>query len=821
MQKISLYIQPILTDVNTVQTFQNVDLMEEDLITLTQVIQDAKDLDKIFTDYSKTFNLPASKTNNKLFKHWHNQDVIGVDNQKMLNARIELNHLRFRDGVIKLESVVMKNNRPSLYKVTFFGGTVSFKDLIGEDNLDSLEWLENFDFTASTANIIDGLKNGFNYTIDSVTYTDAVIYPLLAHSQQYIINGTGEFDNFGNLTVNDASTNTTRGIFPEDIKPAINVSVIIKAIEQRYGITFASGGFFENPAITNMYLWLHRIKGRMALPGTWVGNEDAYTCQSTESTCVKVTSDNNLVLISVSGSGAAYNYNFNLSKGSFDTSTGVYTFKKIPSIIEQGPDDADNVISRTVTVTNQSLKIVMEVTPSSGFESVFYDLEIVKGSLGSAVSNATNLTGTQSIEFLIGSHYGTGVDIDDFFASNLITRTGSTGTISQSTVDTLYGRVRSESAFQFSFKITVNRYHDIRSSILFDSGASILKDEPFTLIGTSSYNVSANFTSNSSSLTAQDGFVQINEQIPEIKVMDFLKGLFKMHNLTAFVNTNDEIEVKTLDTFYSGGDTIDLTRFIKTDEHSMEGTLPYKEINFKYSEAKTILADEFKQTFNRDFGSLDYIGNNNGEGKFEVKAPFEHMMFERIKFAPTQSGQANQPTDVQYGLFVDADMNPTIGKPLLLYAINQDFDEDTHQGPDFINFVDTIRPEDSSTTPTAGTRYNIDKAFLPSNGYNSAGIRQKPTFELHFGSEINSFNYTDYSGDTNSLFNLYYKNYIERVFDVSTRLFKFTAMLPLHILNKLTLDDKIIIGTHAYTINKMTTKLQSGETEFELLNNPS
>ena len=46
-------------------------------------------------------------------------------------------------------------------------------------------------------------------------------------------------------------------------------------------------------------------------------------------------------------------------------------------------------------------------------------------------------------------------------------------------------------------------------------------------------------------------------------------------------------------------------------------------------------------------------------------------------------------------------------------------------------------------------------------------------------------------------------------------------MLPLHILNKLTLDDKIIIGTHDYTINKMTTKLQSGETEFELLNNPS
>ena len=811
MQKISLYIQPILTDLNTVQTFQNVDLMEEDLITLTQVIQDAKDLDKIFTDYSKTFNLPASKTNNKLFKHWHNQDVIGVDNQKMLNARIELNHLRFRDGVIKLESVVMKNNRPSLYKVTFFGGTVSFKDLIGEDQLDSLEWLENFDFTASTANIIDGLKNGFNYTIDSVTYSDAVIYPLLAHSQQYIINGTGEFDNFGNLTVNDASTNTTRGIFPEDIKPAINVSVIIKAIEQRYGITFASGGFFENPAITNMYLWLHRKKGKAALAGTWIGNVDAYTCQSAESNCISVTSD---TIFAPTSSTAQ------ITKGSFSTSTGVYTFKKIPNEISQG-STVGGIIERLTKISNQSLKVVMEVTPASGFESVFYDLEIVKGSLASAVSNATNLTGTQSIEFLIGSNFGTGINIDDFFANTIITRTGSTGATTQNTVDTLYGRVTSESAFQFSFKITVSEYFDVNYGILFDESTSAVHDTPYWVYQNGTHNVSAEFTSNSSTLTAQDGFVQIQEQIPEIKVMDFLKGLFKMHNLTAFVNTSDEIEVKTLDTFYSGGDTIDLTRFIKTDEHSMEGTLPYKEISFKYSEAKTILADEFKQTFNRDFGSLDYIGNNNGEGKFEVKLPFEHMMFERIKFAPTQSGQANQPTDVQYGLFVDADMNPTIGKPLLFYAINQDFDEDTHQGPDFINFVDTIRPEDPTTTPTAGTRHNIDKAFLPSNGYNSAGIRQKPTFELHFGSEINSFNYTDYSGNTNSLFNLYYKNYIERVFDVRTRLFKFTAMLPLHILNKLTLDDKIIIGTHAYTINKMTTKLQSGETEFELLNNPS
>ena len=63
MQKIILYIQPQLTFTTSSQDFQRVDLMEQDLITLTQVIQDVKSIDKVFTDFSQTFNLPASKTN--------------------------------------------------------------------------------------------------------------------------------------------------------------------------------------------------------------------------------------------------------------------------------------------------------------------------------------------------------------------------------------------------------------------------------------------------------------------------------------------------------------------------------------------------------------------------------------------------------------------------------------------------------------------------------------------------------------------------------------------------------------------------------------
>ena len=49
---------------------QEVELYKDESITLTQSIQDIKDISKVFTDFTKTFNVPASKANNKIFKHF-------------------------------------------------------------------------------------------------------------------------------------------------------------------------------------------------------------------------------------------------------------------------------------------------------------------------------------------------------------------------------------------------------------------------------------------------------------------------------------------------------------------------------------------------------------------------------------------------------------------------------------------------------------------------------------------------------------------------------------------------------------------------------
>ena len=46
-------------------------------VSLTQTIQNVKDIAKVFTEFTQTFSVPASSVNNKIFKHYYNFDISG------------------------------------------------------------------------------------------------------------------------------------------------------------------------------------------------------------------------------------------------------------------------------------------------------------------------------------------------------------------------------------------------------------------------------------------------------------------------------------------------------------------------------------------------------------------------------------------------------------------------------------------------------------------------------------------------------------------------------------------------------------------------
>ena len=737
MQKVILYIQPQLRSTTATQDFVRVDLMEEELISLTQVIQDVSDIDKLFTDYSRTFNLPASKTNNKIFKHWYNPDIDGFDANVFCEARIELNHLHFRFGKIQLNEVVMKYNEPSMYKVTFFGNTVTFKNKINEDQLSDLVWLNNFNHNADSAYVKDALENGKDFTIDSVSYTNAIIYPLIAHSQSYIYDGTGSQSNGLNISNHqNASHLGKRGVFPEDLKPAIPVKNIIKAIEEQYNITFKTSEFLDSDAMNNLYLWLHRAKGRITGDLFVEIKNTSFNCNS----------------------GANCTHYDGVTYDSVQFDDGVYALTQLNSSSASPPTPMEEGFSFGVQIITTS--------------SEPYTIEIVDDLTDTVEATATNLVGTNS--FSIG--YG-------FNQTNAL-QTGES--------KRLYARVRSEVAI--SFTVVLSLTHSFYDPALLGRNLSL----------------PANYQSVSSSIVTTASII-ITEQIPEIKVKDFLNGLFRAFNLTAYVDFNDEIVVRTLDNYYAGGDTFNITEFVKTDEHTVSEALPFSNVDLEYSEPKSILAQTFLSMNNRRYGELNYIGDTTKKNEYKITLPFEHMLFERL-----QDKTSGALSTVQVGSFLDDNLEPSIGQPLLFYAIYQ-------QSADEVHFVYNTRPETYAAlaSNTSNDQYDLTSYWMPSACNELGTSSTPPTHNLNFGSEINTYTLTDYGGDNNSLFQTYYTNYITRVFNKKTRIFKFNAILPLKVLLNLTLDDLIVVGTRAYTINKMSTKLQSGETNFELLNEPT
>lgn len=246
---------------------QRVEMFDDEGVSITSSIQNVRDIGKVFSDYSQSFSVPASRQNNKIFKHYYNPDLNnGFDARLKVDAVIEVNHQAFKTGKIRLDEVEMKDNRAYSYKITFFGGLVSLKDLLGDDQLEDLTWLSNFNTDYTYLEVRTRLQNGKDFTIDSVSYPDAIITPFIsAEERWYYSTSSGT----GNVSTSTGSS----GANYTNMKYAIRLYCIIKAIEERYNTAngYASNIVFSDDFFStsendfyNLYMWLHREKGKVA-----------------------------------------------------------------------------------------------------------------------------------------------------------------------------------------------------------------------------------------------------------------------------------------------------------------------------------------------------------------------------------------------------------------------------------------------------------------------------------------------------------------------------------------------------------------------------
>lgn len=721
MNNIELY-----TKLPNETNYTRLDLYGDETISLTRVIQDVKDPGKIFTDFTKTFSVPASKVNNKFFKHYENftqSSTYSFDARKRVSAKLELNSLPFQKGTVRLEGVDLKNGTANAYKITFFGEQ-NLKGILGDLKLKDLDWLSNFDTSYTSTKIIDGLSSDGtgSVTVDSVAYPAPLVTALIGNSMRGFYSSSqtpAYFDttkqeiNKSGGNLNPSQATALSGYYWKDLTFSIRLYVIIKAIENSditKGLIKFSDDFFNttNVGFYNLYMLCQRNAGKV-----------------------------------LEGFGDSYTPNQQSNKG--------YVNATIAADHEEILTLTNTTINPTGLTTGQLFQFRLIVNFGTISDSIFVDLyEVNSNRLETTFTYTTSQTGGQRT-YQIGNG-----------AYKLVFRSNAQQTVT-------------------SFSVTLIDTFATNSS---------------TTIAT---------TDLDTSFVIPSGAFTVQNSIPDMKILDFLSGLFKMFNLTA-TTKNGLTTVDTLNNFYTDGTVTNISEFVDNTTKTVDKALPYRSINFRYEDTGNILAKQHNEQFQSDWGSVSYdddgtLDSNNNT--YEVIVPFQHMKFERLY-------DGTSIKNIQVGHLLDDKQEAYLGKPLLFYPIHTT----EIPSPTSFNLITEISGYDAGSNNTEATQ---PAYWIPSNTpallNNDTGYPET----IHFGLEENEWNAPDTTW-TDSIFEKYYRSYIENVFRTNERLTKIKAKLPLKFLQNYSLADELQINDLTYRINSITTNLQTGEASLELLN---
>lgn len=216
---------------------ERLELFNDEKISINSTVQNINDISKTYTDFSQSFTVPASKVNNQIFQHFYENSIDStLDYNIRRSASIEIDLIPFRTGKIQLEKAQLKNGNVDNYQITFYGDLVTLKDLFGEDKLTSLDYSSST-FVYSGANVQTRINS------DATDYD--VRFPLISSSRVWQYGGSGS---------NDISQ-TSGHIHYSELFPALRISKIFDAIENKYGIDF-TGSFLTNKRFTDVFLYL-------------------------------------------------------------------------------------------------------------------------------------------------------------------------------------------------------------------------------------------------------------------------------------------------------------------------------------------------------------------------------------------------------------------------------------------------------------------------------------------------------------------------------------------------------------------------------------
>ena len=783
---------------------QLLDQYDDEVIELTSSVLDVGDLTKNTGDFSKTFTIPASPNNNKHFKHWYNASIDnGFDARTKVEGHIDIDGVPFKTGKWRLSEATFKDGVIDGYVINFFGNLPNIKDTIGDDLLGDINFVHN-DHDWTGAVVRQGLEDGL--TSSTGAQREVVYTPI--SSKRYFYNSSAFISPDIGENINIAASGQGTGITWSDLRPSLKAKTIIDGIQHKYG-TGTKQSVSLNITQTPSFSGLTKLtlNGTLYNVGTiagvsatdtavfmasFISTFNGYSATSNGS-IVSILSDTMQpeltpqfdayeatgmeVILKVDDVGAyPYENPIVFSNDFFDTTE----FEQMYLWLKR---DDDNNIGGSTDIVNFD----------GGAQTyVDYDTNEMSFTLGTGDSmyidfNMFDVVGYENIPYTIIME-GTRIDSDGTSTDinyEVTASESADGNVNNVSFQRVFTKpfLSTSSDFKLRFYVKTNTEFRYTANLIqeLNGGSPVV---------------------NTASESVRESRVVVSDMMPEMKIVDFLKGLFDMFKLVIIPQDDGSMYINTLDSFYSQGNRYDITDKVDRKSYKVKRGELYQSIGFKFEDPSTILNKEFKNRArdNQSYGSalvniyeqLRPIKLIDGE-KVDIKLPFEQLVYERL--TDSDAATTDVLTTISTASIIDDKLAPVTPKPILHYISEQAVNKNK------VKFVTS-----NNVTQTIN-----DSMLMPMNQFGT----QDAMYSLLFESEFSCW---DGEQLTNNLYSIHHEDYLTSVFELKRRTFNYDALLPTQLITRLGLNDILTIGGIDYRINKFKHNLLTGITKLDLIN---
>ncbi len=648
MNSVELYIADINGDL------QRLDLFEDEGISIVDSIQDVKDIKKIFNVFSRDFKVPTSFENNKIFKHYYDNKIDnGFDGRVKTRAIIKIGGVDYKKGYITILSVTKKLGKAIAYKLNFEGETISLKDIIRDDKIGDLDYTA-ITFDNTRENRVEGIRNGLYANALSSEdddgydlYPDIIFVPIFSGGKAVAQPYGQDYSATNSLKPTDNSYDfslvkfTGAGVANTSSAPSGVDTPFINPSNSFKNFPITPFDFKTGVKVGRLLKMIDDKYQELIFENSFIHREEIDQMYMLFNKKIEKGVTQNV--------NEAFN-NTNSSIPSSGVNSYVYT---TVNYINNTPDntlvlvkDDGSAWGRIANPTQNQARLaegIFVCEENRASESV--DVTIKKFSIDNATGVRTDLLVTTISDIQSGQTYPrNGLNLSAW-----------------------------EDGMGVLFDVTFSSSQPLDGLVDFRFDVDWLEFPKQRSVSTQS-------------ISAQ--VIDIKNTAPDIKVMDLITGLFKMFNMTSYVE-DGKIIIKELEDYYKEGVSHDITSMVDISSGEVSPGFNYKNVKMDFQESDDVLTKYFNGDGN--FGSIEIDKNSFVEddenpstsielkkGKdYSISLPFSTMMFENLYlgFDSSQNligdysnGGGGLPTDIVIGNQIDGKLQEVETKPILFFG---------------------------------------------------------------------------------------------------------------------------------------------------------